>query len=270
MRKWFVFLLVPVLLAAWVLWANAAVEVNEWTVESPELPVEFDGLRIAQVSDLHNTAHWVDAVKALEVAEPDIIVLTGDLIDSRRTDVDRALEVVHEAVKLAPCFYVTGNHESRIGEWPRLRQGLIDEGVRVLENEVCTLERDGACVTILGITDPDFGTDPARTLEDLAAGEGYTILLSHRPELFDLYVRSGVDLVFSGHAHGGQVRIPFVGGLIAPHQGWFPEYDSGLYRRDGTTMLVSRGVGNSIIPLRFNNRPEILVAVIDTGFSGEI
>lgn len=265
-----IFLTVLGLLTAWVLWANVAVEVNEWMVESPELPPAFDGLRIAQVSDLHNTAHWENAIRALERAKPDIIVLTGDLIDSRNTDVDRALEFVREAAAIAPCYYVSGNHESRIRDWPRLRQGLIDAGVQVLEDEGCTMERDGDSVTLLGLRDPDFGGDPARTLEKLTAGEGYTILLSHRPELFELYVRSGVDLAFAGHAHGGQVRIPFVGGLIAPHQGWFPEYDSGLYEQGGTAMLVSRGVGNSIIPLRINNRPEIVVAVIGTGFSGEM
>lgn len=258
------------LLTAWVLWANVAVEGNEWTLESPELPAAFEGFRIAQVSDLHNTAHWEAVIDALETVQPDIIVLTGDLIDSRNTDVDRALEFVREAAAIAPCYYVSGNHESRIAQWPRLRQGLLDSGVQVLEDEGCTMERGGESISILGLRDPDFGGDPARTLEDLAAGEGYTILLSHRPELFELYVRSGVDLVFAGHAHGGQVRIPFVGGLIAPHQGWFPEYDSGLYEQGGTAMLVSRGVGNSIIPLRINNRPEIVVAVIGTGFSGEM
>ena len=102
--------------------------------------------------------------------------------------------------------------------------------------------------------------DDLRTL--MAGEEGYTILLSHRPESFRLYVHCGADLVFSGHAHGGQVRIPFVGGLVAPHQGFFPEYDSGLYREGGTSMLVSRGLGNSIIPLRINNRPEIIVAIL--------
>lgn len=271
MRKWRMLLLILGLLAAWVLWANVAVEVNEWTVESPELPAAFEGFRIAQVSDLHNTAHWEDAVRALERAQPDIIALTGDLIDSRNTDVDRALEFVREAVSIAPCYYVSGNHESRIRDWPRLRQGLIDAGVHVLEDEDCTIERERASVTLLGLRDLDFGGDPARTLAELTAGEeGFTILLSHRPELFDLYVRSDVDLVFCGHAHGGQVRIPFVGGLIAPHQGWFPKYDSGLYEQGGTAMLVSRGVGNSIIPLRINNRPEIVVVRIGTGFSGEM
>ena len=90
--------------------------------------------------------------------------------------------------------------------------------------------------------------------------DGYTVLLAHRPELFETYVDAGVDLVFSGHAHGGQFRLPFVGGLVAPNQGFFPEYDAGLFSEGSTTMIVSRGVGNSIIPIRFNNRPEIVVA----------
>ena len=113
---------------------------------------------------------------------------------------------------------------------------------------------------MLGLSDPAFGGDHARILGELAAGEGYKILLSHRPERMGLYAEADIDLVFSGHAHGGQFRIPFLGGVIAPDQGFFPEYDSGLYEQDGTAMLVSRGIGNSIIPLRICNRPEILVA----------
>ena len=90
----------------------------------------------------------------------------------------------------------------------------------------------------------------------------YTILLSHRPELFDLYVETEMDLVFSGHAHGGQFRLPFVGGLVAPNQGFFPKYDAGQFNEENTTMIVSRGVGNSIIPIRFNNRPEIVLVTL--------
>ena len=248
--------------AFWVFWANTAMEVNEWIVESENLPAAFDGLRIAQVSDLHNADHWEDALKALADARPDIIVLTGDLIDSRNTDVAAALAFVRGAVELGPCYYVTGNHESRVRQWPELRRGLLEAGVTVLEDESCRLERNGAAITLIGLMDPDFGRDFGGALERLAAGEGYTVLLSHRPERMGQYAAAGVDLVFAGHAHGGQVRIPFIGGLIAPHQGWFPEFDSGIYRQGKTVMLVSRGVGNSIIPLRINNRPEILVAVL--------
>ena len=249
-----------VLLSGWLLWGNTALAVNTFVIEHEAIPSSFDGFRIAQVSDLHNTRHWENAVSALKEIRPDLIVLTGDLIDSRNTDVDAALEFVREAVQLAPCFYVSGNHEARSPEWPALRRGLLDAGVGVLENEGAELSRDGETVTILGLSDPDFGGDTGELLRGLTAGEGYTILLSHRPELFDLYAEHGVDLVFSGHAHGGQVRLPLAGGIIAPHQGFFPQYDAGLFRSGSTAMLVSRGVGNSIIPLRINNRPEILVA----------
>lgn len=263
MKKYIVILML--LLVVWVLWANTAVEVNEWVIESPELPAGFDGFRIAQISDLHNAEFGEGNEKLLnllEQAKPDIIVITGDMIDSRNTDVDIALNFAEKAVDIAPCFYVTGNHESRVREWDDLREGLTDLGVTVLLDEKVELSRDGGIVTLLGMQDPDFGGNFSAKLRDLTASEGYEILLSHRPERMTLYVACGVDLVFSGHAHGGQVRLPFVGGLVAPHQGWFPAYDSGLYEKDGTLMLVSRGLGNSIVPLRFNNRPEIIVAIL--------
>lgn len=256
---------VLLLLAAWVLWANTAIEVNEWIIESPEIPAGFDGFRIAQISDLHNAEFGEGNQKLLDLlesAEPDIIVITGDMIDSRNTDVEVALAFVEAALEIAPCYYVSGNHESRVPEWEALRAGLIDAGVIVLEEEAVTLERGGDAVTLVGVQDPTFHRNFDGELYGLA-GEGYTILLSHRPEKLELYARFGFDLVFSGHAHGGQVRIPFVGGLVAPHQGFFPDYDSGLYQRNGTAMLVSRGLGNSIIPLRINNRPEIIVAILN-------
>lgn len=263
MKKFIVIMLAALLI--WVLWANTAVEVNEWVVESPQIPAGFDGFRIAQISDLHNAEFGVGNEKLLsllEEAEPDIIVITGDMIDSRNTDVAIALEFAERAVDIAPCYYVTGNHERRVRAWTELRSGLMERGVTVLLDEKVRLERAGEAVTLIGMLDPDFGEDFEGNLRALTAEEAYTILLSHRPELMALYAASGADLVFSGHAHGGQVRLPFAGGLIAPHQGWLPKYDSGLYRLDGTSMLVSRGLGNSIIPLRVNNRPEIVVVTL--------
>lgn len=256
-------------LILWLIWGNTALELSRWVIEDEKIPHVFDGFRIAQVSDLHNTPIWEDAVHALEEAKPDLIVLTGDLIDSRRTDVDAALDFVRAAVKIAPCCYVTGNHESRISQWEQLRLGLMDAGVMVLEDEAHRIERDGESVMLLGLQDPTFGSNQEAILRELTAGEeGFLILLSHRPERLGLYARYGIDLVFSGHAHGGQVRIPFVGGLIAPNQGLFPDYDSGLYQLEETSMLLSRGVGNSIFPLRVNNRPEIILAELkfSTGF----
>jgi len=172
-------------------------------------------------------------------------------------------------VDIAPVYYVTGNHEARISEYGKLKTALEITGVTVLENERTVLEKDGDTITLLGIDDPSFTADyltgdsaavVKNTLDDLVTeGVGYTVLLSHRPELFDVYAESGVNLVFSGHAHGGQIRLPFIGGLAAPNQGLFPKYDAGLFTEGDTNMVVSRGLGNSLFPFRVNNRPEIVV-----------
>ena len=261
MKKLIIFLLFFVLLVFWLLWGNTALEVNRWVIESGKIPSSFDGFRIAQVSDLHNADFWEDVVDALAELEPDIIVLTGDLIDSGKTDVEAALAFAEQAVAIAPCYAVTGNHEAWSGDaWDVLRTGLLRAGVELLEDETVFLDREGETVALLGLSDPAFGSDQAALLQELTAGEGYTILLSHRPERMVLYAEAGVDLVFSGHAHGGQFRIPFVGGLVAPDQGLFPEYDAGRFQQGDTLMLVSRGIGNSIIPIRVNNRPELIVA----------
>ena len=263
MKKRYIILICLCVLILWTIWGNTALEVNEWRIRSERLPESFDGFRIAQVSDLHNTKN--DALlPLLEKAEPDLIVLTGDLIDSRDTDVAAALDFVREAVKLAPCCYVSGNHESRVPEREELWAGLRELGVVMLDNASVELERDGETICLMGLADPDFGGNYGAMLEELTAGaQGYTVLLSHRPELFEVYAEFCVDLVFSGHAHGGQFRLPILGGLVAPNQGFFPEYDTGLFEQNGTAMLVSRGVGNSIIPIRFNNRPEIVVAILE-------
>lgn len=258
-------------LIAWTVWGNTALESNTYTIASNRLPNSFSGFRIAQISDLHNAQMGDSNEKLLSMlreAEPDIIVLTGDLVDSYHTDIDIALRFAENAMKIAQCYYVTGNHEARISEYDDLKVGLESAGVVVLENERIELERNGETVTLIGVGDPSFQTDylmgdsaavVSSMLKGLTGNDTYTILLSHRPELFDTYAVSGVDLVFSGHAHGGQFRLPFIGGLVAPNQGLLPKHDSGLYTEGATSMLVSRGIGNSIIPIRFNNRPEIIV-----------
>lgn len=259
-------------LAAWVAWANKAVELNRYTISSDRLPKALDGLHIAQVSDLHNTEIGKDnetLLGILKEADPDLIAITGDLIDSRNTNLEVALAFAQEAGKIAPCYYIPGNHEARVPEYEELKAGLRERGITVLENEKIHLEREGESLSLVGVKDPGFSTDylfgDAETVmreclqELVEEKEEFTILLSHRPELFETYVDAQVDLVLSGHAHGGQFRLPWIGGLIAPNQGLFPKYDSGLYREGNTAMLVSRGVGNSIIPLRFNNRPEVIL-----------
>ncbi len=259
-------------LSLWIAWGNTALELNTYTVTSDKLPDAFEGYRIAHVSDLHNAEMGKDNEKLLAMlrnAAPDIIAISGDLVDSRNTDIDIALRFAQEAVKIAPCYYVTGNHEARISAYDQLKTGLEEAGVFVLENARVEIRRGGEAITVLGVEDPSFQTDYLLGAADAVISaslaklktecDGFTVLLSHRPELFDTYVTAGMDLVLSGHAHGGQFRLPIIGGLVAPNQGMFPKYDAGLYTARNTNMIVSRGVGNSIVPFRFNNRPEIIL-----------
>lgn len=258
--------------AGWLWWGNRAVMVHTISVTDQRLPKEFEGFRIAQISDLHNEVFGAgngELLTLLAGTRPDIIVITGDLIDSRRTDVSAALEFVRGAVEIAPVYYVAGNHESRLPEefW-MLERCLENLGVSVLRGERTLLTREGAAIALIGVDDPTFQDKnsanwPGIVEEELGKlrEEGlYSILLIHRPELLETYARAGMNLVFSGHAHGGQVRIPFVGGVIAPNQGFFPQYDGGLYTMGDTQLVVSRGLGNSLCPLRVNNRPEIVLA----------
>lgn len=264
-------------LVIWTVWSNKALEQNIYTITSEKVPKAFDGYRIAHISDLHNAEMGEKNEKLLAMlrdAQPDIIAITGDLIDSRNTDIEVALQFAEEAAKIAPCYYVTGNHESRVSECVALKEGLRKREIVVLEDERLEIDRSGEIVALLGVDDPSFQTDylfgdsitvMQRKLQELMNKEdAFTILLSHRPELFEPYTISGVDLVLSGHAHGGQFRLPFVGGLVAPNQGLFPKYDAGLYTNENTSMIVSRGIGNSLFPFRFNNRPEVILIELKT------
>ena len=272
--------LVILCLGIWTLWGNIALEVNEYEIVSDRIPEAFAGFRIAQVSDLHNKDFgegYGQLLTLLSEINPDIIVVTGDLIDSRHTDLDIALEFAWQAGKIARVYYVSGNHEARVPEYEDLKIGLVKAGVVILENQKVQITREGESITLMGIDDPSFQEDylfgdsesvARQAITDLQnESDGYTILLSHRPELFDLYLDTEMDLVFSGHAHGGQFRLPFIGGLVAPNQGFFPKYDAGLFSEGSTNMIVSRGVGNSIIPMRFNNRPEIIVVEFQKSIS---
>lgn len=264
---------VVIALIALIIWGNKALMLSEMTIESEKLPQSFDGYRIVHVSDLHNAEFGEDNKKLIELignATPDIIAITGDIIDSRYTDVEIALDFAEEAVKIAPCYFVSGNHEARVLEdYKALKEGFEDIGVTVLENEAISLEKAGEKISLIGVDDPGFETDylfgdtagvMRSHLDELTNEENtFTLLLSHRPELFDVYVEYGVDLVLSGHAHGGQFRLPFAGGLYAPNQGLLPQYDAGLYTEDNTDMIVSRGLGNSLFPFRINNRPEVIL-----------
>ena len=262
-----------ILLIIWIAYGNTDLEIYKYNVKSEDIPSEFDNFRIVQISDLHNAEFGENNEKLLlmlKQADADIIAITGDMIDSRNTDIDVAISFAQKAVNIAPVYYVNGNHESRVlGEYEKLKQGLTDTGVTILENSSADITIGDETITLIGINDPTFRMELVDdTMEQNIAhqlvnvipdNDNYKVLLAHRPEYFDVYA-GNVDLVLSGHAHGGQFRIPFIGGLVAPGQGFFPEYYEGSHIKENTEMIVSRGIGNSIILFRINNKPEIIVA----------
>lgn len=264
-KKIIIGLVIAVLMAVWIAWGNNALELNTFVITSPKLPKEFSGYRIAHISDLHNKEMGKDNEKLLlmlQEASPNIIAITGDLIDSNRTDTGVAIDFAQKAMEIAPCYYVMGNHEAWSDDYEELKEGLINAGVIVLEDRWVELEHNNEKITLLGLK--DTGRYKELKDQDLQMKDGYRILLSHRPELFKEYVKSNMDLVLSGHAHGGQFRLPFIGGLVAPDQGLFPKYDAGLYSENNTNMIVSRGIGNSIIPIRINNLPEVILIELES------
>ena len=253
---------------------NKLIGITNYNIKSKKIKKD---IVIVQISDLHNTEFGSNQKKLIaktKKIKPDIITITGDLIDSSKTNINIAMKYVKQAVKIAPTIYVSGNHEAwNASAYYDLKDKLKEAGVIILEDKVKELKIKSSKISVIGLSDPDFMSDLgvsnldslSTTLDSINYNtDNFVLLLSHRPEAYKSYENRDIDLVLTGHAHGGQFRIPFVGGVIAPGQGFFPEYDAGLYKskKDNMKMIVSRGLGNSIIPLRINNNPEIVVVTI--------
>lgn len=241
---------------------------NNWlgtshiTYKSEKIPAAFDGMSILQISDLHNKEFGKDninLVKKVESMNPDIIVITGDIIDSSKTNIDVAVKLVEELVKISPTYYVSGNHEVYSRKYDLILEKLHATGAIIMDQQMTPITKDGQSIYLYGLPDSDHYIFANKEHLESLNTEAFNILLSHRPELLDYYANLGVDLVFSGHAHGGQFRLPLVGGLVAPNQGFFPKLTAGMHTQDNTSLIVSRGLGNSIIPVRIFNRPELVL-----------
>lgn len=277
--------LLAALLLAGNAWANARVWNARVEIRDEKIPAAFDGFVLCQVSDVHNEARGegnAALLRALREAAPDLICITGDFLDSRRTDLDFALELAGQLAEIAPAVYVTGNHEARRMDLSALEAGLAARGVQVLRDGWTPLARGGEEIALIGLDDPGFAAGEDWTLSEgldqtqarlsallAQAGDRFSLVLSHRPELLPAYAEAGADLVLSGHAHGGQVRLPGIGGLFAPGQGILPRLTSGVYARGETRLVVSRGLGNSAFPLRVFNPPEIVTVTLRAGAEGE-
>ena len=268
-------------LAFFLYWNNKSVMITEYDFSHTQVPDGFDGFRITQVSDLQSEyfgKNQETLLKAVDETNPDIIVFTGDLIDRNHTDYDAARIAMEGLLEIAPVYYVNGNHEMALEEEAvqRFYKELDEIGVHVLFDKVEAVEREGESIQLIGLSEDtvfackgnersnkvraDEGLMKAalEKMECDVRGEDFVVLLSHEPHYLDIYASPKVDLVFSGHAHGGQIRLPLTDGLYAPGQGPMPKMTSGMHVSGDSTMIISRGLGNSTFPFRVFNRPEVV------------
>lgn len=247
---------------------NSWLQVTRYTVQVKKLPDSMVGLKVVHISDLHHAKFGENQqrlIATVDQQKPDIIVLTGDIIDRHHYDLHRSLEAVKGFTKIAPTYFVDGNHEISINKIQEIHEAFKKSGVHVLSNEAVDFNWHNRVISIVGISDPLSGdtTDDmlSKALHQVPK-DRFTLLLAHRSEFAANYAKYGVDIVYTGHAHGGQIRVPGVGGLI-DHQGHiFPDYLEGVIKTGDTQQVISRGLGNSLFPARVFNRPEIVVTVL--------
>lgn len=272
------FLCLIIVVGTFIVYSNFKLETTEYTIENPDLPKSFDGYKIVHLSDLHNAEFGKNnknLINVIKEEKPDAVFVTGDTIDGFYTNTTIPIDLFKEVLKICDVYFIVGNHEIRsdANTYFEFLDKLSEIGVTVLKDESTYIEKSGEKFQVIGLNDAsnykanyndNYKEEIVKTINNLDDKESFSVLLSHHPELFDDYAKTNVDLVFSGHAHGGQFRLPFIGGLIAPEQGLFPKYDAGIFTENNTTMVVSRGLGNSIIPVRINNSPEIVVVILKT------
>lgn len=260
------------LAAGFVYWQNFTLQVEPVELFFESLPPQFDGLRVAELSDLHGRSFGknnVRLLRTLQKARPDMICICGDLFDEK-TDLTMLEPLLTGLTDIAPVYYVTGNHEWQVKNLREILQKMRAWGVAVLENEGRVLSRGGAEMVVAGVHDPcgpyDMKT-PAALVRELRSAQGndFILMLSHRNDELAMWSQLGVQLVLSGHCHGGVVRLPFVGGVFGTRRELFPEYDAGVYRQDGTTLFVSRGLGYTNVHFRLFNRPHVPIMILRSG-----
>lgn len=249
-------------------------EISRYEVASQKLPESFDGFKIVQLSDLHGAEFGEDGMELVEKVkelEPDIIALTGDFVTDEG-DLAAVEKLAARLVKLCPVYFVSGNHEFGSGLAVKVRNILERAGVKYLSNEYLTISRGEDGILLGGVEDPLAYADMlspdelAQKMND-AAPDAFKILLGHRNYWMTEYPELPVDLIFCGHAHGGLIRIPGVGGLIGTDRRLFPDFDAGEYNNGRYTLIVSRGLGNSVPIPRIFNRPEIVCVELSSAYA---
>ena len=250
-----------------LIYENYYLKIKKIKYKNIKIKNDLNGFRILQISDYHNKRFLTKNyfINKIKNTKPNIIVITGDIINSRNPNYDIVDIVLNEIVKLAPIYYITGNHEKRLDDFYKFITKMKEIGVVVLEDERETIEIKKSKINIIGVNDISyFGKDYLiNKVENLKKDDELNILLSHRPELFKEYASINIELVLSGHTHGGQIKIPFIGALYVPSQGFFPKYVDGIYKEKDTTMVISKGIGSSLIPLRLFSNPELILLELE-------
>lgn len=245
-----------------------AVAVRRYRVPVAALPPAFEGFTILHLSDLHEKQFGNQAeelVRLIRHESFDIVALTGDLVVGNHPILTPALDLITAIRSFAdrPFYSVSGNHDWRLERGKELNQKLADAGVNVICNRSMVIEKGGERISILGVDDPVTRRDRLPlALQDVDA-KSPRILLSHSPHPYPQAIRNGIDLMLTGHTHGGQIRLPLLGAPFVPAMGFFPRYDYGLYRDGKSTLIVSGGLGESGLPVRFNIQPELALVTLE-------
>ena len=259
--------------------------IEKYQITSKVLPKEFDGVKIAYLSDLHSVSFGEGNKQLLELlqkAQPDYVFLGGDLIVGRREfPSEVALMLCQELAKAYPVYMGMGNHEQKLMCYEETKDTLFpvyiekikQMGIKVLDNEAVQIKRGAGAIRLYGLTMDykyygkiwDSVTMEAAYISELLGScrkEEFSVLLAHIPKYFEAYSAWGADLVLSGHVHGGIMRLPWIGGVIAPDYRLFPKYDAGHFTLGDSQMVLSRGLGAHTIKLRVFNPPEVSVIVL--------
>lgn len=278
-----IYLLIFGVVILYLLYQNHNVKITQYICANSSIGLNFDGYKIIQISDLHGDLPFdkLDRIeRILENEKPDMVVITGDIIDNLHLKYWGKIMGFLDFIEKYNVYYVTGNHEYMHDECRNVILEIEKRKIKVLHGERVNITRAESIMFVYGIDDPyvfygenipaKYKTPHYEFIQKLSKikveKNRFSILLTHRPEFFEYYVESGFNLVLAGHAHGGQWIIPGLGGVIAPDQGLLPKYVKGKYIKKDTTMIVSRGLGNSVVPLRIFNEPEIVEIILKSAY----
>lgn len=241
---------------------NNRIEITNYGLHSKKLD---GGIKIAHLSDLHEKSFGAGNHRLFDIVReenPDIILITGDLVaheNQKRANTEYTETFARGISEIAPCFFVSGNHERQFdGE---IKSILKASGISVLNENIESLDVRGQKINIAGIDDLSYGTVNVERAANIFDGvSGYNIFLTHQPQIYPLLLDKNVDLILAGHTHAGQIRLPIISQIYMYGQGWFPKYMQGEFTNGDTTMIISRGLGSSGYPtLRINNPPDLVI-----------